>query len=217
MFRKHWREPGFWRWWWGSQAPHGAKVSLAGLALLAFLGVGFLAAVRLSEADAGGSGARALTFQTTVDKLVTVRDRGRIVVKRVLVVRRVVYRPETAVRTLFGTRLITTRGGVRYVPVVKKSVVTVNGKTRTITNTQLVPTTRTRTQTQTQTQTQAQTQTQTQTQVVTEQQTVVRTESNTVTVTVTVPVTVVETETVPTPTVTVTIPVVTVTITVPNP
>jgi len=55
------------------------------------------------------------------------------------VVRRVVYRPQTAFRTLFGTRVITTRGGVRYIPVVKKRVVTVNGKTRTITETQLVP------------------------------------------------------------------------------
>ena len=194
MFRKHWREPGFWRWWWGSQAPHGAKVSLAGLALLGFLGVGFLAALGLSQADAGGTGTRALTLQTTVDKLVTVRDRGRMVVRRVPVVRRVVYRPQTAMQTLFGTRVVTAPGR----SVVQKRLVTVGGKTRTIIATQTVSRTRT------------QTRVQTETSVVTDQQTVVRTE--------TLPVTVQQTvvQTLPPETVTVTVPI-TVTITLPKP
>jgi hypothetical protein len=194
MFRKHWREPAFWRWWWGNQAPHSAKVSLAGLALLGFLGIGFFAALGLSEANAGGKDPRALTFQTTVDKLVTVRDRGRIVVRRVPVVRRVVYRPQTAVQMLFGTRVVTTPGR----SVVQKRIVTVGGRTRTIIATQTVSRTRT------------QTRVQTETNVVTDQQTVVRTE--------TLPVTVQQTvvQTLPSETVTVTVPI-TVTITVPKP
>jgi hypothetical protein len=206
MFRRHWREPAFWRWWWGNQAPHGAKVSLAGLALLGFLAVGFFAALGLSEADAGSTDPRALTFQTTVDKLVTVRERGRVVVRRVPVVRRVVYRPETAVRTLFGTRVrvVTTPGRA----VVEKRLVTVGGKTRTIIATQTVS--GTRTQTRVQTETRTQTRVQTETNVVTDQQTVVRTE--------TLPVTVQQTvvQTLPSQTVTVTVPI-TVTITVPKP
>lgn len=210
MFRQHWREPAFWRWWWGNQAPHGAKVALAGLALLRFLGIGFLAAVGLSNADTGRGAASGLVFETTVDKFVTVRDRGRLVVRRVPVVRRVVYRPQTAVRTLFGTRVVTSRGR----PVVQKRLVTVDGKTRTIidakTHTQTQTVARTRTQTQVQTHTQTQTQTQTQTSVVTDLQTVVRTE--------TLPVTVQQTvvQTLPPETVTVTVPV-TVTVTVPKP
>jgi hypothetical protein len=200
MFRRHWHEPAFWRWWWGNQAPHGAKVSLAGLALLGFLGVGFLAALGLSEADAGGS-PPALTMQTTVSKLVTVRDHGRVVVRRVPVVRRVVYRPQTAVQTLFGTRVVTAAGRVITAPgraVVQKRLVTVGGKTHTIIATQTVSRTRT------------QTQVQTETSVVTDQQTVVRTE--------TLPVTVQQTvvQTLPPETVTVTVPI-TVTITVPKP
>jgi hypothetical protein len=207
MFRRHWREPAFWRWWWGNQAPQGAKVSLAGLALLGFLGVGFLAAVGLSRADTGSVGLRGLTLETTVNRLVTVREHGRVVIRRVPVVRRVVYRPQTAFRTLIGTRLITTRGRVRYVPVVKKRVVTVEGRTNTITETRLVPTTRTKTQTQTQTKTQ--TEVQTQTTVVTDQETVVHTETLPVTVRETVVQTV-------TTTVTTTVPAVTVTITIPT-
>jgi hypothetical protein len=203
MFRRHWREPAFWRWWWGNRASYGAKVSLTGVAVAAFLAVGFLAAVSLSEADAGSVGTGALTFETTVDRLVTVREHGRVVIRRVPVVRRVVFRPQTAFRTLFDTRLITTKGGVRYVPVVRKRVVTVNGKTRTITETRLVPTTKTQTQTQTQTQTN----------VVTQEQTVVVTRTDTLPVTV--QETVVETQTLPPVTVTETLPM-TVTVTVPT-
>jgi hypothetical protein len=208
MFRRHWREPAFWRWWWGNQAPHGAKVFLAGLALLGFLGIGFLAAVGLSRADTGSVGKRGLTLETTVNRLVTVREHGRVVIRRVPVVRRVVYRPQTAFRTLIGTRLITTRGQVRYVPVVKKRVVTVDGRTNTITETRLVPTTRTKTQTQTRTQTQTKTQTevQTQTTVVTDQETIVHTETLPVTVRETVVQTVTTTVTVPAVTVTITVP-----------
>jgi hypothetical protein len=217
LFREHWRDPAFWRWWWVNHAPAWAKLSLAGVAVIAFLAVGFLAADRLSSANARSLGTANVTYETTLERVVTVRERGRVVVRRVPVVRRVVYRPQTALVTLFGTHVVTTRGAVRYVPTVQvqKRVVTVGGQTRTITDTRLVPTTRTRTQTQTQTRTQTQTQTQTETQthtetnVVTQQQTVVRTE----TVPVTVQQTVTEVSPPGTVTVAVTVPI---TITVPT-
>ena len=161
------------------------------------------------------------TIESTVSKLVTIRDHGKTIVKRVPVIRRVLVPPDTQYVTT------TTPGGVRvvkqrvvdYVPVVKRRVYTVKGKTRTVTVTEsrLVPTVRTQTQTQTQIQVQ------TQTNVVTDQQTVVN-NTNTVTVvstrtdTVIQPVTVVETDTrTVTETQTVTTPAETVTVTIPDP
>jgi hypothetical protein len=211
VFRQHWRELDFWRWLWHSRTPAGAKAGLAVIAVAAILGGGFFAADRLSRANASVSATDAFTFETTIQKLVTVREHGKTIVRRVPVVRRVFLRPQTAFETRYDTRVITTPGGVRvvrqrvvrYVRVVKRHVITVNGKTQTVTRTQLVPTTRIETQTQTS--------------VVTNERTVVN--QNTVTVvnshTETVPVTVtdtqtetvVETQTLPPGTVTETVPV----------
>lgn len=228
MFRKHWREPAFWRWLWRNRTPLGAKVALAIASVVVFLGGGFFAADRLATANAGVSATDAFTFETTIQKLVTVREHGKTVVRRVPVVRRVFLRPQTAFETRYDTRLITLPGGVRtvrqrvvrYVPVVKRRTITVDGKTRTLTETRLVPTTTERIQTQTQTS------------VVTNQQTVVnqntvtvvKSQTNTefVTVTETHTETTVETQTLPGETVTETMPVtvtetVTETVTSPGP
>jgi hypothetical protein len=227
MFRKHWREPAFWRWLWRNRIPLGAKLALAVASVVLFLGGGFFAADRLASANAGVSATDAFTFETTIQKLVTVREHGKTVVKRVPVVRRVFLRPQTAFETRYDTRLITTPGGirtvrqkfVRYVPVVKRRTITVDGKTRTLTETRLVPTTTERILTQTQTS------------VVTNQQTVVnqntvtvvknQTDTELVTVTETHTETAVETQTLPgdtvIETVTETSPPVTVTETVTSP
>jgi hypothetical protein len=227
MIRKHWHDVRFWRWWWQNQVPQRVKFGGGIAAVVLVLAAGFFAAVQLSTASAGVAPTGAYTFETTVEKLVTVREHGRTVVKRIPVVRRVFVRPQTAFQTLYDTRVITTPGGVRIVrkqvlvPVIKRHVVTVNGKTKTITSTRLVPTTKTMTQTTVVTNqgtttvvnnhtdtvgvTVKQTQTQTQTETVTQTQTQTQTETlppETVTVTVTQdPVTVTETE----PAVTVTI------------
>jgi hypothetical protein len=185
--RGRWLDLDYWRW---RASGHGGALARAGAAMLGLLLVvfgGFLTADWLTSAGASTGTGSEYTLETTVTKLVTVRDHGRTRIKRVPVVRRVVVHP--------GTRFITTTtpGGVhvvrqsvlRYVPVVKKRIVTIHGKTRTLTETRIVPTVRT------------QTQVQTQTNVVTNQQTVV----NQVTVvdrrteTVVQPVTVVQTET----------------------
>jgi hypothetical protein len=218
MFWQHWREPDFWRWLWYNRTPPRAKAALALVAVAAVLGGGFYAADRLSSANAGVSATDAFTFETTIQKLVTVREHGKRIVRRVPVVRRVFLRPQTAFETRYDTRVITTPGGVRlvrqkvlrYVRVVRRHVITVNGKTQTVTQTRLVPTTRIETQTS----------------VVTNERTVVN--QDTVTVvsshTETVPVTVTDTQTEtvvvtqvpPAETVTETVPV-TVTETVPEP
>ena len=204
MIREHWRELGFWRWWWRNRVPTTARLGSAIAAVLLFLGGGFLAADRLATASTGLS-TGAYTFETTVEKVVTVRQHGKTVVKRVPVIRRITMTPQTVVQTLLDTRVVTTPGGVRVVerkvvqtvPVIRRRVVTVNGKTRTTTETRLVQTTRTQTQTQIQTavvtnqntttlehthtdtltQTQTVTQTQTQTALVTVVQTVTATQT----------------------------------------
>ena len=227
MIREHWRELGFWRWWWNNRVPTTARLIGALIAVIVFLGGGFLAADRLATASAGLS-TGAYTFETTVEKVVTVREHGKTIVKRVPVVRRIAMTPRTVMETRFDTRVITTPGGIRIVerrvvrtvPVIRRRVVTVNGKTRTTTETRLVQTTRIQTATQTQTtvvtnqntttleHTHTETNVRTETQPVTVKQT--ETQTNTVTVTQT------QTQTLPAQTVTniltVTLPVVTVTI-----
>jgi len=189
MFRDNWRTLGFWRWWWRASVPADAKVIGAiVLALLALVG-GYFASGHLTGASAA---ADSYIRETTVSKIITVKEHGRTIVKRVpVVVRKTIVKSSTAWATSVDTRVVTTPGGlryvtrkvVRYVPVVHKRKVFVNGKTRTVTETRLVPTVRT------------------QTNVVTDQQTV--TNQSTVVVnrpsTVTQPVTTVETHTVTLP------------------
>jgi hypothetical protein len=194
------------------------------LLLALLLTGGWFAASRLSPAGAVSS---SYTLETTLSKTVTVRESGKLVRRVVQVVKRVRLRPETVFRTgtTFGTKFVTTPGGVRvvrqrvvkYVPRVRTRVVTVGGKTRTVTETLQVPTTTIETRTETnvvtgatRTVTETQSQTQTQTNVITnertvvDQQTVTETQTHTTTVTETVPVTVTETVT-STDTVTVTV------------
>ncbi len=179
MVRGHWRDPKFWAWYWHNRTPLGAKLVLGAFAAAAFLGGGFLVADHLPRASANA--ADALTYESTSEQSVTVREHGKTVIKRVPVVRRVVLRPQTAFETRYDTRLVTTPGGVKLIPVVRRSVITVNGKTTTVTQTRLVPTTKVETQTN----------------VVTNERTVVN--QSTVTVSnirnVTVPVTVNDTHT----------------------
>lgn len=227
MFREHWRELAFWRWWWHNRVPPelraGAIVALLGLVL----GGGLFLAALTTAHDPGSSAAAQI--ETTEVKVVTIRERGHIVSKLVPVVKRVTLRPSTAyeTQTALQTRYVTSPGQVqvvdkpvvRYVPVVKKQVVTVGGKTHTVGVTVRVPTTRFVTQTNqvtnlqtvtnattvhdrvTQTQTVHDTHTVTNTQTVTN--TVTNTQTQTQVQTVTQPVTVTQTDAI---TVTVSLP-----------
>ncbi len=192
MFKQNWRTAGFWRWWWQIRVPTDAKVMGAVLlGALVLLG-GYIASGRLSGASAASNAAESYVLQTTISRVVTVKEHGRTIVKRVpVIVRRTIVHSKTAFSTVVDTRVVTAPGGtryvtrkvVRYVPVVHKRTVRVNGKTKTVTETRLVPTVKTETT------------------VVTNQQTV--TNENTVVVnktnTVTQPVTTVETHTVTLP------------------
>jgi hypothetical protein len=195
MFRDNWRTLRFWRWWWQARVPTDAKVIAAVLFTGALLVGGYFASGHLSGASAASNVGDSYVLQTTISKVVTVKANGRTVVKRVpVVVRRTIVHSSTA----YATVVVTTPGGaryltrkvVRYVPVVRKRIVRVDGKTTTVTETRLVPTVKT----------------QTLTNVVTNQQTV--TNQSTVVVnrstTVTQPVTTVETQTVTLPPQTVT-------------
>jgi hypothetical protein len=220
VFGSHWREIRFWKWWWQNRAPVGLRVGCYVLLLAVLLTGGWFAASRLSPAAAGSN---AYTLETTLTKTVTVRQGGKLVRRVVHVVKRVRLRPETVFRTdtTFGTKIVTTPGGVRvvrqpvvkYVPRVRTHVVTVGGKTRTVTETLQVPTTTVETRTETNvvtggtrtvTETQSQTNVITTERTVVDQQTVTETQTHTATVTETAPVTVTETVT-STDTVTVTV------------
>jgi len=198
MIRENWRTFGFWRWWWRSVVPTDAKYMAAVLLAGGLLVGGYFASGHLSGANAARS-ANSYVRETTISKIITVKEHGRTIVKRVpVVVRKTIVHSSTAWATSVDTRVVTAPGGVRYVtrkvtryvPVVKKRKILVNGKTKTVTETRLVPTVKT----------------QTMTNVVTNQQTV--TNQSTVVVnkssTVTQPVTTVETHTVTLPPETVT-------------
>lgn len=196
MFRKDWKDAAFWRWWWRRGVSTDLKVFL-GLALVAGLLVGgYFASGWLTGASASSSDG-TYVLETTVRKIVTVKEHGRTIVKRVpVVVRRTVVKSHTAIATVVATHVVTAPGGlryvttqvVRYVPVVKRTVVTTRGKTTTLTETRLVPTIKTQTQTLTNVVTNEQT--------VTNQNTVVVNHTSTATSTVVQPVTTVQTRTV---------------------
>lgn len=193
LFREHWRSLQFWRWWWRTSVSSEVKWLLAAALIPTLLVGGYFASGSLSGASASDSGQTgSFVLQTTVRRVVTVRDHGKVVVKRIpVVVRRSVVklrsRTETSTQTVVNTRTLTTKGGVRtvqekvvkYVPVTTK-VQLVNGKTTTVTDVQTVTNQSTVVQTVTASAPPAQT--------VTETQTVVQTvtePAETVTVTVT--------------------------------
>lgn len=202
MIRENWRALAFWRWWWRERVRGDVKLALALVLLPALLVGGYFAASGLTAANAADTGS-SYVLETTVQKIVTVREHGRVVVKRVpVVVRRSIVKNHTSYDTVVDTKVVTTAGGTRYVtrkvlhyvPVVHQRVVKVKGKTTTITETRLVPTVKTQTLTNVVTNQQT----------VTNQNTVVVNHSDTVVQPVTNVVTKTETQTLPPDTVTVT-------------
>ena len=113
-----WRELDYWHWLWRQRTPGVAKLAaIVGVvlaAILAWLAACSPMALTASELPpAGGGGSRAL--ETTVNKLVTVREKGKLVNKTIPVVKRVVRvqaRTETQVERQtdlrYSTRVVTT-------------------------------------------------------------------------------------------------------------
>jgi hypothetical protein len=225
--KSRWFEMAYWRWVW-RRVPWEARGAVVGVVLLGLLGGGWALASQATSSNEGevAVGTGPIVVETTVEKVVTVREHGKIVrkivpvVKRVRVVQRAgtVYETQrdyvTRVVKTPGKSLIRTRTVSTVVPVVTTRQITVNGKPRLVTRTQFVTTTQTKTVPITQTvvatqnvtqvqtappvtDTKTTTQTKTQTQTQTVTQTATRTVTDTQVVTVTPdPVTVTRTVTV---------------------
>jgi hypothetical protein len=160
--RQHWKELDYWLWLW-HRVPGEAKLALGALLAVLLLGGGWFAADRLTTASASvaDTAGESLVIETTVQQVITVREKGKTIRKVVPVVKRVYVRRKPIFRTelKYATRVVTYPGRVStirrlvttVVPVVRKRVVTVNGKTRTTVQTRFVPTTRTETRVVTQT------------------------------------------------------------------
>jgi hypothetical protein len=147
--REHWREIHYWLWFWQRRVPFAVKATVIGVIVCALLTAGLGAAGGLSSSSGGGN--QELALQTTVEKLVTVREKGRIVRKLVPVaVKRAEPRRrlETVLTQLeYVTRVVSLAANApaRLVPVTRARLVTVDGKPQTVTRTRLNPVTRTQT------------------------------------------------------------------------
>ncbi len=141
--RDHWRELGFWRWWWHNRVPSAVK-ALAALVLLgALVAGGWFAAQKLPSAKASDNGSQ--TIVRTVERVVTVRAQGKPIVKRVPVIQKVyVANKAGAVKTVrvastvYGTRTV-----VQTVAAPRARVVTLPARTSTVTRTRTVRITKT--------------------------------------------------------------------------
>ncbi len=220
LLDRRWLDPEWYRYLGDRIGPQG--VVLFWTVVLGLLAFGGYEAVR-GVTPAASKASEFVPLTTTVTKLVRVLEHGRVVVKRVPVVRRVYAKPVTiqetrTIRTAGGTRVVRVPV-VRYRPVYRREVITVKGKPKTVarivTDTAMLTDTKLLTVTSEHTATVVDKQTQTVNQTVSETVTT----SRTVTAppeTVTLPAqTVIQTA--PPQTVTVTEPSVTVTVTVTGP
>jgi hypothetical protein len=197
---RRWLDP---HWYHYLRARHPEAALTLFIVLLTCAGVGGFFAYLATDANPPAKAQRYVALKTTVTKVVRTREHGKVVLKRVAVVRRVFAKPVQVVETQTiqtpgGTKVVT-RAVTRYQPVYRRKVITVHGKPVTVS--QVVTDTRMLTDTQLLTTTNVVTST-----VVNERSsTVVNERTNTVNVTVTQPVTIVRTETSPGQTVTETI------------
>ena len=115
MFRDNWRSPAFWRWWWRNSVPVEVKLPLAFAFVALLLLGGYFAAGQLSGASASNNSG-SYVLETTVRKIVTVREHGKLVVKRVpVVIRQNVVQSQTSYQTVVNTQVVTRKGDVQQV------------------------------------------------------------------------------------------------------
>ena len=151
---RHWREWMYWRWLW-SRTPGAAKLVALGVVFAGLLGGGWVVADRTaSEKPNASSGDRVILVETTVQKAVTLHEKGRIVRKLVPVVRKLEARQRATTvyqgQLNYVTRVVAAPTGAIHtvaetVPVVSTQQITVNGAPRTVVSTRSQPTTMTRT------------------------------------------------------------------------
>ena len=111
MIRNHWRDPHFWTWWWRQRVRGEAKV-VAAVVAISLLGFGgYAAAGGLNTAVAEGSSEPLSPQVTTVEKVLTIRESGRVVTRPVRVVRTIPGRGSTSFSTQVLLDTVTTPGG----------------------------------------------------------------------------------------------------------
>ena len=142
--REHWRELGFWRWWWRNRVPSAVKALTALVLLGGVVAGGWFAAQKLPSAKAGDKGSQ--TVVRTVERVVTVRAQGKVVVKRVPVIQKVyVANKATAAKTVrvastvYGTRTVVQTVASRSRAVTLPARTVTQTRTRTVTITKTVP------------------------------------------------------------------------------
>jgi hypothetical protein len=96
--KRHWRELRYWVWVWG-RMPSEWKAGIGVLVVAGLLGGGWFAADRLTAAHAQ---VASTVLETTVRKLVTVRENGKVVQRVVPVIKQT--------RLKYSTRVLTTPG-----------------------------------------------------------------------------------------------------------
>ena len=140
MIRNHWRDPDFWTWWWRQRVPAEAKV-VAAVVAISLLGFGgYAAAGGLDTAVAETSSEPLSPDVTTIEKVLTIRESGRVVTRPVRIVRTIPGRGSTSFSTQVLLDTVTTPGGtyvvtqrdVETVPVVRRVVVTRDGRVQTV-------------------------------------------------------------------------------------
>lgn len=132
---RRWLDPDWYRFMWARMS-----VDLKAFVLvvaLSGLGIGgFFALEAVSATASEGTTAAYVPMSTTVHKLVRVLEHGRVVIKRVPVVKRVFAKPITVqetrtIQTPSGPRVVT-RNVVHYQTVYRKKVITLHGKSVTV-------------------------------------------------------------------------------------
>ena len=110
MIRNHWRDPHFWTWWWRQRVPGEAKL-VAAVVAISLLGFGgYAAAGGLDTAVAEGSSESLSPQVTTVEKVLTIRESGRVVTSPVRVVRTIPGQGSTSFSTQVLLNTLTTPG-----------------------------------------------------------------------------------------------------------
>jgi hypothetical protein len=202
---RRWTDPAWYRYL-RQQYPDAALALF--LVLLTFLGVGGFFTYRSTAGDTAAEAESYVPLLTTGTKVVRVREHGKVVLRRVAVVRRIFAKPVTVmetqtIQTPSGIKVVR-RPVIHYQPVYRRKVIRLHGKAVTIN--QVVTDTRMLTDTQflttTNVVTNEHTVVNTSTVVNERTSTVVNERTNTVDQTVTRLVTTVLTETSPGPTVT---------------
>jgi hypothetical protein len=127
VFRQHWRDSEFWKWWWQRRlSPKLGSAAAVGFCIL-LGGLGMYVADRLSSATAAGP-ASASAWRRTVERRVTVYTKptpaGAVAAPVRVVTRKIVdYVPTTRLELRTRTAVVTTERVVTDKAVVTRTVI----------------------------------------------------------------------------------------------